>query len=193
MVIPTKIDNTTTLGHVMIDLETLGNKAGCVITSIGAVEFNLSTGQTGRTFYHTIDIQSCLDAGLFIQGDTLKWWFQQSKEAQEALFVDTKTLKEVLYLFRTWIQELGIDKLEVWGNSNRFDMGILAQGYYATGSKEIPWKYSLERDVRTLVSRNPIMKEEQVRDTSVYPAHHPIGDCLHQIAYCNNIDKYLTK
>lgn len=49
------------MNHVMLDIETLGNQSNSVITSLGAVEFNLETGETGREFWQNIDVQSCLD------------------------------------------------------------------------------------------------------------------------------------
>ncbi len=171
----------------MIDIETLGNKAGCVVTSIAAVEFDINTGETGKEFYERIDIQSCLDLGLFVQGDTIKWWFDQTKEAQQELFKNTQHLVKVLYDFKMFIDGLKPANLKVWGNSNRFDLGILSKAYYAAGQKEIPWKYTLERDVRTLVSFLSKFKEDEVF-TGV--KHNPIDDCKHQIKYCTKIWKY---
>ena len=171
----------------MIDIETLGNKAGCVVTSIAAVEFDMNTDETGKEFYERIDIQSCLDLGLFVQGDTIKWWFDQSKEAQQELFKDTQHLVKVLYDFKMFIDGLKPSNLKIWGNSNRFDLGILSKAYYLAGHKEIPWKYTLERDVRTLVSFLPKFKEDEVF-TGV--KHNPIDDCKHQIKYCTKIWKY---
>jgi hypothetical protein len=172
------------MNNLMIDLETLGNRSGCVITSIAGVEFDINTGVTGREFYEKITIQTCLDLGLFIQGDTLKWWFNQDKEAQQELFKDTQNLVKVLYDFKMFIDELKPADLQIWGNSNRFDLGILAKAYYVAGHKEIPWKYALERDVRTLVSFKPEIKRNE---PFVGVKHNPIDDCKHQIKYCSKI------
>lgn len=43
-----------TFGHVMLDLETMGTKSNTALTSIGAVEFNIQTGECGKEFYSTI-------------------------------------------------------------------------------------------------------------------------------------------
>lgn len=170
--------------HLMIDIETFGNKAGCVINSIAAVEFDIDTGETGKEFYQKISMQTCLDLGMFVQESTIKWWLQQSKEAQEDIFKDCKHIKEVLKNFKEFIDTLTPSELNVWGNSNRFDLGILAQAYYITGSKEIPWKYTLERDVRTLVSFKPDIKSTE---EFIGIKHNPIDDCKHQIKYCSKI------
>jgi DNA polymerase III epsilon subunit-like protein len=50
MTIARNYPDETNLGHVMLDLETMGKRAGCAIVSIGAVEFDINTGEIGRTF-----------------------------------------------------------------------------------------------------------------------------------------------
>ena len=47
---------------------------------------------------------------------------------------------------------------EIWGNSPRFDLGILQDAYRALNMK-IPWDFRKERDVRTLVSFIPEIKK----------------------------------
>ena len=74
--------------HVMVDIETLGNKSRSVILSISAVKFDIKTGETFEEFHRTIDLKTCLDVGLEINADTFYWWTQQSKEALEKLNID---------------------------------------------------------------------------------------------------------
>jgi len=42
--------------HVMVDLETLSLNNNAVVVSISAVEFDLETGELGKTFEEGIDI-----------------------------------------------------------------------------------------------------------------------------------------
>ena len=42
--------------HIMIDLETMGNKSYSAIVSIGAVKFDIKTGETGETFYRNVNL-----------------------------------------------------------------------------------------------------------------------------------------
>jgi acyl carrier protein len=168
------------LGHLMIDLETLGTPSNSVICSIGAVEFDLKSGEIGRKFHETISIQSCLDAGLKIQGETIGWWFQQSDSARLALLKDNKTLSEVLYLFRRFIESLGIDSLMVWGNGSRFDLGQLHDAYRANNKQVVPWQFRNERDVRTYIMDHLFVREET---TFIGVQHNALDDCLHQIRY----------
>ena len=168
--------------HVMVDLETLGVKSGCVIVSIGAVEFDFVNGATSKTFYERIDIQSCLDVGLFVQGETLVWWLQQPDAARLEICKDSKPLQEVLKLFGNFLRHVDNDlkNIQIWGNGSSFDLGILATAY-SVCTKPTPWMFWNERDVRTLVYLNPDVKKNT---PSTGTLHNPVDDCLHQIKYC---------
>ena len=76
------------LGHLMIDIETLGINISknIVILSIAAVEFDLKTGELGREFYERVDIQSCLDLGMKVDASTLFWWLKQNPISKNELF-----------------------------------------------------------------------------------------------------------
>jgi len=67
-------------GHLMIDLETMGNVKNSAIVSIGAVEFNIENGDIGEEFYAVVNLQSCLDKGMVVNGDTIYWWLNQDKK-----------------------------------------------------------------------------------------------------------------
>jgi len=172
----TKFDN------IMIDIETLGAKPGSVICSIAAVEFNIETGQTGRRFFRNINIQSCLDAGLYVDGSTIYWWLNQSDSARSRFQLEKIEFLQALTQFSHFINASEKD-VKVWGNSARFDLGILEAAYNKAYSP-IPWVAKNERDVRTLVSFAPYIKKNE---PFVGVKHDPIDDCLHQIKYCHKI------
>jgi len=173
---------------VMLDLETMGNKSNTALVSIGAVEFNLETGETGREFYKVIDLQSCLDLGLKVNGSTIYWWLQQSEAARKRICEKNEHLSTVLGAFNVWMQDC-VDKVKIWGNGARFDIGILEDAYVACQLKT-PWYFRSEMDVRTLVAFAPYIKAN-------YPMlgveHDPIDDCKHQIGYCVEIWHQLNK
>lgn len=187
------------LKHLMIDIETMGTTSNSVICSIAAVQFDLKTGMVGHSFFDTISIQSCLDVGLKIDADTLKWWLGQSDKAREMLFVSNKPLPVVLIDFNTFLAETygikeggnlpDIDSLQIWGNGSRFDLGILGNAFRSCGMP-IPWLPWNERDVRTLVSLAPQIKK-QTEFEGV--KHNPLHDCLHQIDYCSKTYQYIFK
>lgn len=174
---------------VMLDLETLGNKSNSALLSIGAVEFNIETGETGREFYKVIDLQTCLDVGLIINASTFYWWMQQNQTARDAICNDKKfALGTVLHMFSAWMKDC-IQGIEIWGNGARFDIGIMEDAYVACGYQKMPWDFRSERDVRTLVSFAPDIKANHPFTGTV---HHPIDDCKHQIRYCHSIKKKLN-
>lgn len=133
------------LDRVMIDLETLGTEPGAAILSIGAVRFSLDGLED--TLYHSIDLESCQDAGLSIDAGTLDWWLDQDEEAREAAFSGDITLEDALEDFADWYG----DADEIWAFSPSFDCEILGAAYEAIGEAE-PWSYRDERCARTLAA-----------------------------------------
>lgn len=179
----------------MFDLETLATEPNAVILSIGAVEFDLETGKTGREFFWKIDIRDSVKNGFIIDPDTLLWWLDQDIEVfKQSIKPDggTQTLEEVIKdMINVFKYTLDPD-IQVWGNSNRFDLGIIIPYIKLFSDKPI-WKYSKERDVRTLVSLNPDIKGEVVAKAKEEgkDLHNPIVDCKVQIEYCHKIYKSL--
>jgi len=175
------------LRHLMVDIETMGTNPGCALLSIGAVEFDIETGATGREFYAPISLQSNSIIGLEYDADTILWWMNQSDDARKLIFsIDDKiTVNEALINFRFFLNTI---EYSLWGNSVRFDLGILAEAYNRAHIK-IPWNTKKEMDVRTLVAFNPELKQNQKFEGIL---HNPIDDCKHQIKYCTEIWKSLT-
>ena len=78
---PTKEKQVSNFKDIMINLETLGTVAGCVILSIGAVAFDRETGELGMEFYEVINQVSCEEAGLHVDQKTVDWWAARTAEA----------------------------------------------------------------------------------------------------------------
>jgi hypothetical protein len=174
---------TNNLGHLMVDLETMSSDSNAVIIGVAAVEFDLKTGQTGRTFYETSSIQSCLDIGLTVTGKTIAWWLLQNEIARKQASEAKSNISDVLSKFRFFLAELNTHTTQIWGNSARFDLGILEDAYKKL-KQDIPWNFRNERDVRTLVSFAPDIKANAINDGV---AHNPLDDCRFQISYCTEI------
>lgn len=174
---------------LMLDLETMSKKSNAVLASIGAVEFNLETGETGREFYQVIDLQSCLDLGLTVEGSTIYWWLQQSQTARLAICHEPKHLSLVLHDFTKWMEDC-VENINIWGNAARFDIGKLEDAYVACGYHDNPWHFRSERDVRTLVAFAPEIKANA---PMLGTEHSPIDDCYHQIGYCHETWKKMKK
>jgi exodeoxyribonuclease VIII len=177
------------LGHLMVDIETMGESSNAVICSIGAVEFEINTGETRSVFYRKVDIQSCLDAGLIVDGATIKWWLRQNEEAQKEISGGgTVSIQQALTDFSEFISGCA-DTVKLWSNGKHFDISRLADAYKACRI-QIPWKYYNVRDCRTLVDIMPEIKQG-IQRAGI--AHHALDDCLYQIKYCSAIWQYMNK
>lgn len=164
------------MNHVMIDIETLGTKPGAVILSLAAVQFDLS-GKIGEMWAGNINIQEQLDKGSVIEAGTLLWWERQDKEARDAAYVlSSNTAEQMLNAFAIWYRTLGLEY--PWGNSARFDMGLL-ENLYLRLNMQPPWKHYNERDCRTIEFLAPSIRKAIERTG----AHSPIEDCKYQIEY----------
>lgn len=177
--------NDDNLGHLMVDIETLGTKSYSIILSIGAVEFDISTGITGREFYQTIDINSSIDYNFKIDGDTFYWWLNQDENSRKLICNHTIDIYNALLKFKIFIDEL--KDIQIWSNGSKYDLGLLDNAYQLCKLKT-PWNYRNERDVRTLVSLAPHIKNN-IQFLGV--RHNPIDDCKYQIKYCSEIWKSL--
>jgi 3' exoribonuclease, RNase T-like len=150
--------------HVMVDLETLGNKPGCKIMSIGAVVFGPSG--LGAEFYMRIQRKS---QGLLIEDpDTMEWWSKQSPEARAEIFGDDEArdampLGFVLFEFNEFLERVsnkdakGNFDTHLWGNGADFDNAILQVALSAM-DLEPSWKFWNNRCYRTLKGLYPGIK-----------------------------------
>jgi len=168
----------TPFSHLMVDIETMGTKSNSAIISIGAVEFDINTGNTGREFYRNISLKSSVDLGLNIDASTVMWWMSQSDEARKSLSKEEPiSIKQALLDFSEFCNK----EYQIWGNSASFDLGIMADAYAKTHF-DIPWDFRKERCVRTLVSFKPEIKKQLEFNGT---AHNALADCYHQIKYCS--------
>lgn len=159
--------------NVMIDLETLGTRAGCSVLSIGAAEFGPEG--VGADFYSgAIRRSTCLAAGLVEDSATLEWW--RSRDGGVLFLAETSgpvavPLGAALVRFANWLPN---DDFCVWGNGADFDLPILAEAYARCGL-EVPWKPYSGRCYRTLKYLRPDVK--LVRTGS---HHNAIDDAVSQ-------------
>lgn len=181
--------------HLMVDLETMGNKSNAPIVSIGAVFFNPNTGNTGAEFYTAVSLESSMLLGGVPDAGTIIWWLKQSPEARSAIaMADTMPLIDALELFSDFISEnsdAGPD-VQVWGNGASFD-NVILRSSYDRANIECPWKFRNDRDVRTMT--------ELGKDIGINPRydipfdgdmHNALSDARHQVKYVSAIWQKLT-
>ena len=171
---------------VMIDLETLDTKPTASILTIGAIKFD-PFGDDLRSkncekLYIKVDIDSCDQLGLTTSQDTIAWWGQQSKEAQDEAFstegrVHIREAFNQLYKFCWGAQR-------VWSHGAAFDI-VICEHVFAKLEKLVPWNFWQVRCTRTLfdIGINP--------ERPPVLAHHALEDAWNQAVGVQNVMRTL--
>ena len=166
----------------MLDIECLSNGNCASIVQIGACFFDRYTGSVNplEVFSVNINIQSCIDAGLQVDGDTIKWWMDQViKRGEPSWLKDPVPVETALGKFREFYYKINKSAL-VWSHAT-FDVVILSNAYRTIGQKT-PYLYRNCRDIRTLVDLSGVhTKKEGEGDPK---NHNALDDCIYQVKYC---------
>lgn len=161
------------MNSVMLDLETLGTRPGCVILTMGAVKFCPYTlDKFGESLYLRFDVDQQLALGREVQNDTLDWWTKQDPAVKEEALgendrVDLETATKMINKFL-----VGVDA--IWAQGPVFDIVIL-ENFYRQLEKPAPWNYWQIRDSRTLFS---VHGDPRVKGRSGH--HNALADCIYQ-------------
>lgn len=159
------------LSDIMIDLETLATSPNAAVLTIGAVRFDPFNNDIGnptcQKLYLKVDLDSCDEFGLEVNEDTIAWWGQQSKEAQEEAFtpegrIHVRDAFNQLYKF-CWGAK------RVWSHGASFDT-VICENIFKKLNKACPWKFWEVRCTRTLFDiginpeRPPVLKHHALED-----------------------------
>lgn len=136
------------MNRMMVDLETTGLRRGSAILTIGVVVFN----PQNICAQH---LMRCNPVG-YINFDTVKWWFDQSREAIEDAWLADEgrkdlqdNLNDLADIYHSW------ECAEVWSHGSDFDITTHLSYWYEHYSIATPWSYRQVRDTRTLFSLVP--------------------------------------
>ena len=177
------------MNHLMIDLETMGNKPNAPIVSIGAVFFDPETGGLGECFYRVVSLKSSVNAGAIPDPDTIIWWLKQSEEARKAICNEgaISISLALIQLNRFISDNESPDKVQVWGNGATFDNVILCASY----DRQLispAWKFWNGRDVRTIVELGKAIGITPKQDIPFEgDMHNALADAKHQAKYVSVI------
>ena len=169
--------------HVMVDIETLSTQPNAAILSIGAVKFDVQRGIIEK-FYTGISLESCMDRGMVVDADTIKWWMSQSEETR-SVFNGTTNVTAALMMFREFLPK---ENFFLWGNGANFDPVILGSAYASCGMY-VPWNFRNVRCYRTLLSlfpdtpKQPLILKHNAIDDAVVQALTAI-DILRRLPTC---------
>jgi len=159
--------------HVMIDGESLGLAAGSVVADLAMVVFT-ADGQIVNKHDWFIDIQSSLNAGLTISGDTLVWWMGQPDDARKHVFrLGGGMVPQILPMVMTEVsmalQALG--DFCIWSNGAGFDLPMVRAMYYAV-KMPVPWYHRNEMCYRTVLNMygDPGLLRSGIKHTGIADA-----------------------
>lgn len=184
--------------HVMLDLETMGNRSDAAIVAIGAVAFDVERG-LGPEFYRAVRLESSMQTGGSVSASTVMWWMRQSDDARAALSPEqTWPINAALIGFSEFVQEVwngakiilvakGPPQVCVWGNGAAFDNVILRSAYEMCDLQP-PWTFREDRCYRTLRSLAPDIK----RPTILGTPHNALDDAKFQAVHAIEILRALS-
>lgn len=174
---------------VSIDIETIGTSSTSAIASIGAAFFDINTGQIGARFYQVVDIADSLKHSS-VDGDTIKWWMQQSSEARAVFIAENQGLLKpsLVGLSRFFLCHNSRKPPAVWGNGPSFDNTVLVNAYKAVGL-DAPWRFWQDRDVRTMVDIGRRIYHIDPKKSMAFEGiqHNALHDAIHQAKYVSAI------
>jgi len=182
------------MNHLMVDLETMGNKPNAPIISIGAVFFEPSTGEIGPEFSASVSLESSMQLGAIPDASTVMWWMEQSDEARKSVVKPEMDLPFALQRLSAFSSENSNPKhLQVWGNGASFDCVILRNSYTIAGHIT-PWQWWNDRDVRTIVEMGRVIGFYPKKDMPFDGVrHNALADAIHQARYVSAIWQKLIK
>jgi hypothetical protein len=180
--------------QVMLDLETLGTRAGGKVLQIGAVVF--SQGGLGDEFCTTIDRWS--QGTLTEDPNTVAWWASQDSTVSAEVLGGSTPLPVALRTFDQWLRRVapvtrpngGSRLLNLWGNGADFDNVYLLAAYTATFPGIKPaWSFRGNRCFRTLKSLRP-----EIELVRVGSHHNALDDAktqaLHAVKILRSLDTW---
>lgn len=173
--------------HLMIDLETLGTLSDSVILSIGAIPFDIQTGEMGKEIDFFPNVEHQLDHRKVTWG-SIKFWLSQNSDAIKAITEVQRSilLGTCLYLFAEFCKDHLTENFKIWGNG--FDVSLLNHAY-AQYNIETPWSYKNIFDCRTIVWLSKISTSKYIENTDL--KHDAISDCKYQIRFVSDAFKVL--
>ncbi len=169
--------------HVMVDIESLGRRAGCAITQIGLVEFFPSlTGERclGAGMCVEVSAKDCARFGLALEAETLGWWIDRARDGREVpgFTREASPLDQALCEVRRFFAVRDDRPVLVWCRGASFDFPILKEAFRVTG-QEVPWRYHEERCARTFCAL-PWVPQVDHEERAAGVAHDALADAKAQ-------------
>lgn len=161
--------------NAMIDLETFGTRAGCVLRSIGIALFDPEGDGHGETYYANFREEEQREFGAHYESSTVQWWERQPQFVQDQLITNQRNFYEVADEIIEFIR--GNKARFVWGQGANFD-SVLLQHSFELAEKKVPWLFYNTSDTRTIY-RAAGFDTKSIQRLGTY--HNALDDAKHQI------------
>lgn len=163
--------------HLMLDIETLGTRPGCVVMSVALVAF----ADEAKQVQINLGVAEQQARGLETDAQTQTWWTQQDPAAWYAATCNPLPVGVALDYLTQWIQWAagGAEPL-IWCHGATFDAPILGE-LYRRFERSPPWQFWNVRDTRTLYDLAGV----NVKDFAVPPPHVALNDAIAQTRAAN--------
>lgn len=172
----------TIYSNVMLDLEAMGNGPNAAIVAIGAIAFDIESGELGPAYYNRVSLESAVEGGGVMDTSTVTWWLQQGDEArQEIARPGGMHINEALQSFATWLAESTEPDVAVWGNGASFD-NVILRGAYQRAMRAVPWKWWNDRCYRTIKAQHRDVPFERLGTH-----HNALSDATSQAMHLINM------
>lgn len=182
---------------LMVDIETLDTENSAIVTQVAMVAFDPESYQVQRCNHWILDVSDQMLHQRTLSVDTLSWWLDQSKRAQESLKEALVGENHNLAQFdRSFLEAFNYEDTNfgvgnVWMQGPTFDNEILDDLL----SEGVPWRFWQVADIRTVEKLAsslgvPIHDFKEVLRTDRV-AHNAIDDCMMQIQVLQEVKSWL--
>jgi hypothetical protein len=186
------MNQMTTCYDAMCDIETMGTDNDAAIVSVAVTMFDVASETIGASFVKNIHLASAMYHGGTTSAGTIMFWLRQGDAVRNPIWQGGEDIRDVFRDLAIWLgnqcgrNEQGIPKVRMWGNSARFDLGIV-ESAYKRAQIPVPWYWSNERCFRTVRNLNPQVVYDIAEKGS--GAHDPLVDCKFQIEHLFKIKR----
>ena len=131
--------------RVMVDIETAGTGPRALVLSIGAIKWDSESPDTVQALHVYPDHTEQEKDGRVVTLDTMKWWMEQSPEAQLVFTANTIHPVQAATMLMPYLD----DADEIWANGPDFDCVIL-QDFMKQYNPRYHWPFWKHRCHRTM-------------------------------------------
>jgi len=170
---------------LMIDIETLGKNNNSHVLSVGMVWWDKSHPDE-EAISCPILIPSLVQPKSIIDSDTVKWWMQQERDAQDILIGNHS--RESNELVAGKIKSAAESARRIWAKDPDFDCVILSNFIHNYLGAEWSWPFWKNRSVRTVMDIVPDCKDLVMDGT----AHNALADAQYQTKQMQHAFKWLN-